>query len=87
MTQKKQRDCQIRGIEVLEVTSCKTITVTRCGEWGRKHAIVVEEVTRITSTRQTSKVKRNEYDSSRDCILDFKKIVRDIKREYKNVMS
>lgn len=87
MEKKKQRDCQIRGMEILEVTSCKTITVTRCGEWGRKHTIVIEEVTKITSTRQVSNVKRNEYNSSRDCILNFKKIVRDIKREYKEVMS
>lgn len=78
----KQRECLIRDREEIKVTSTKTITVTRCGEWGRKHAIVIEE-----KTSQTIITKRIEYVGSQQCIKDYIKTIRKIKNEYKNVMS
>ena len=80
--QSKQRDCLIRGRMEIKATSQKTITVTRCGEWGRVHTIIVEE-----KTSTTVRTQRFEYEDSQKCIKDFDKKVRDIKREYKNVKS
>lgn len=81
-TQKKQHDCCIRGMVEIKVTTTKTITVTRCGEWGGKHSIIVEE---RTSTQV--KTQRFDYPESQKCIKAFEQKIRDIRKEYKNVYS
>lgn len=81
-TQKKQHDCCIRGRVEIKVTSCKTITITRCGEWGGKHSIIIEE-----QTLTQIKTKRFDYPESQKCIKAFEQKIREIKKEYKNVYS
>ena len=82
MAKKQQHDCCIRGRVEIKVTSYKTITVTRCGEWGGRHSIVVEE-----QTYSQTKIKRFDYPESQKCIKAFEQKIRDIKKEYKNVIS
>lgn len=83
MTKKvNQRECCIRGREEIKVTRYKTITVTRCGEWGGKHSIIIEE-----RTFTQIKTQRFEYPESQKCIKAFEQKIRDIKKEYKNVNS
>jgi len=81
-TTKKQHDCCIRGRVEIKVTSYKTITVTRCGEWGGKHSIIVEE-----QTFSQTKTQRFDYPESQKCIKAFEQKIRDIRKEYKNVHS
>ena len=81
-TQKKQHDCCIRSRVEIKVTSYKTITVTRCGEWGGKHSIIIEE-----QTFSQIKTERFDYSESQKCIKAFEKKNRDIKKEYKYIYS
>ena len=81
-TQKKQHDCCIRGRVEIKIASRKTITITRCGEWGGKHSIIVEE-----KTFSSTVISRTEYPESQKCIKAFEQKIRDIKKEYKNIHS
>lgn len=82
-TERKQHEALIRGRVEIKVTTTKTITVTRFGEWGGKHSIIIEEVV----CNKQVKTQRFNYPESQKCIKDFKKKIRNIKKEYKNVYS
>lgn len=82
-TQKTQHEALIRGRVEIKVTTTKKITVTRFGEWGGKHSIIIEEIVRNTQV----KTQRFDYPESQKCIKAFEQKIRDIKREYKNVYS